>query len=180
MRVFILLLTFLVTVVTQAASIDWSVAASRKAYIYGTDGVTAFGKTDGDVAYLVLASYADDIKTALANGTFSSSTKGVLGAASAYTSYGGVSSSTATSSLLSENTEYNFVVLYVNGDLSQYIMSDIVNGKTSDAETIRDVNFSQTSVGGVGWKSSSGVPEPTSGLLLLVGGAMLALRRKQK
>ncbi len=36
------------------------------------------------------------------------------------------------------------------------------------------------------WKTSgggtdpSGVPEPTSGLLLLVGGAMLALRRKQK
>ena len=28
--------------------------------------------------------------------------------------------------------------------------------------------------------NGSGVPEPTSGLLLLVGGAMLALRRKQK
>ena len=28
--------------------------------------------------------------------------------------------------------------------------------------------------------TSSGVPEPTSGLLLLIGGAMLALRRKQK
>ena len=34
------------------------------------------------------------------------------------------------------------------------------------------------------WKSYGGgggdVPEPTSGLLLLIGGAMLALRRKQK
>ena len=34
------------------------------------------------------------------------------------------------------------------------------------------------------WKSfgptSGGVPEPTSGLLLLVGAGMLALRRKQK
>lgn len=30
------------------------------------------------------------------------------------------------------------------------------------------------------WKSVSDVPEPTSGLLLLVGGALLALRRKQK
>ena len=35
--------------------------------------------------------------------------------------------------------------------------------------------------GGVsGGSSGGGVPEPTSGLLLLVGGAMLALRRKQK
>ena len=33
---------------------------------------------------------------------------------------------------------------------------------------------------GGGGGGSGGVPEPTSGLLLLVGGAMLALRRKQK
>ena len=32
----------------------------------------------------------------------------------------------------------------------------------------------------VGGGGSGGVPEPTSGLLLLVGGAVLALRRKQK
>ena len=31
-----------------------------------------------------------------------------------------------------------------------------------------------------GWSDGGGAPEPTSGLLLLVGGAMLALRRKQK
>ena len=36
--------------------------------------------------------------------------------------------------------------------------------------------WTDTSGGG----GSGGVPEPTSGLLLLVGGAMLALRRKQK
>ena len=31
-----------------------------------------------------------------------------------------------------------------------------------------------------GWQTSGGIPEPTSGLLLLVGAGMLALRRKQK
>ena len=39
------------------------------------------------------------------------------------------------------------------------------------------------SASSAGWatpSSGGGVPEPTSGLLLLVGGAMLALRRKQK
>ena len=37
-----------------------------------------------------------------------------------------------------------------------------------------------TSYGGsTGW-AKAGVPEPTSALLLLMGGAMLALRRKQK
>ena len=48
-------------------------------------------------------------------------------------------------------------------------------------------NTSLPAVGGTGWSQVSAgsggggdVPEPTSGLLLLVGGAMLALRRKQK
>ena len=36
-----------------------------------------------------------------------------------------------------------------------------------------------TSIGGGSTPDPSGVPEPTSGLLLLVGGAMLALRRRR-
>lgn len=43
---------------------------------------------------------------------------------------------------------------------------------TTTANLFKDATF--TSTGG------GGVPEPTSGLLLLVGGALLALRRKQK
>ncbi len=31
-----------------------------------------------------------------------------------------------------------------------------------------------------GWSDGGGAPEPTSGLLLLIGGSLLALRRKQK
>ncbi len=38
-------------------------------------------------------------------------------------------------------------------------------------------NKFSTASGGAGWQS---VPEPTSGILLLVGGALLALRRKRK
>ena len=45
------------------------------------------------------------------------------------------------------------------------------------------LEFDLTGLTSSGWKSISGgttdVPEPTSGLLLLVGGAMLALRRKR-
>ncbi len=46
------------------------------------------------------------------------------------------------------------------------------------------VMVSPTAFGASDWKSmtadgSGGIPEPTSGLLLLVGGAMLALRRKR-
>ena len=49
---------------------------------------------------------------------------------------------------------------------------------TLDTST-SSTSHSYASFGG-GSSGGGGVPEPTSGLLLLVGGAMLALRRKQK
>ena len=55
-------------------------------------------------------------------------------------------------------------------NLSQYVGGDTANGATSWSST----------TGGGGGGGSGGVPEPTSGLLLLVGAGMLALRRKQK
>lgn len=181
-KISVLLLAVCAAVFAQAASIDWSVGATKSNKIYGPDGTTVFGKTAGDAAYLILADYADGIKDALAAGTFSGATEGVVGTASAYTTYGGVSLSTATSSSLSENTSYNFAVLLVNGDASQYVMTAPQSATTSDADTVRDAKFTYTDIKSVGWQSSGGgdVPEPTSGLLLLVGGAMLALRRKQK
>ena len=46
------------------------------------------------------------------------------------------------------------------------------------------VGSSFATTGATGWNTNGGgstdVPEPTSGLLLLIGGAMVALRRKQK
>ena len=49
--------------------------------------------------------------------------------------------------------------------------------KTSGTTTM---NFKTSIEAAGGWPAGEGAPEPTSGLLLLVGGAMLALRRKQK
>ena len=49
---------------------------------------------------------------------------------------------------------------------------------TSQAGTGR--TYTSFSGGGSGGGEGGGVPEPTSGLLLLVGAGMLALRRKQK
>ncbi len=52
-----------------------------------------------------------------------------------------------------------------------------VKFKTSGTTTM---NFSTAIANAGGWPAGEGAPEPTSGLLILVGGAMLALRRKQK
>ena len=181
-KISVLLLAVCAAVFAQAASIDWSVSASKSNKIYGADGTTVFGKTSGDVAYLILADSADSIKDALAAGTFSASTEGVVGTASGYSTNGGINSSTATSSSLQENKAYDFAILMVNGDQSQYVMTAPISATTSDPDTVRDVQFTYAAVKAAGWQTAGGgdVPEPTSGLLLLVGGAMLALRRKQK
>ena len=51
---------------------------------------------------------------------------------------------------------------------------------TKTGYSAADIAASQTAAGGYKPFGGSDVPEPTSGILLLVGGAMLALRRKRK
>ena len=76
----------------------------------------------------------------------------------------------------------NFIL--VNGTSTQGVdpMSGDTWAKFTDATAYGASDWSTMTAGsgGGGGGGSGGVPEPTSGLLLLVGGAMLALRRKQK
>ena len=53
-----------VALLSQAASIDWSLSASKSNKNYGADGTTVFGKTAGDMAYLLLASDAGALTSA--------------------------------------------------------------------------------------------------------------------
>ena len=183
-KVMMLVAVAVIAAVAQAANVDWSLSASKSHKIYGTDGTTVFGKTDGDVAYLVLTSEIANIAEALANGSLSTATAGVIGETTAFNTYGGIATKTASSSQISAATTYDFSILLVNGD--QYLAFGSQNQMTSDADTVREGVFSYSEYEVVkassGWQTAGGgnVPEPTSGLLLLVGGAMLALRRKQK
>ena len=174
-KIIVVLGVICATALAQAASIDWSLTATKSNKVYGADGSTVFGKTAGDVAYLVLESELTNIKSA-------SDVAGLaVGSADAFNNYGGVATRTATSASLSENTQYNFAVVLVQGD--QFLVTPTIAATTSDADTVREAVFTYADVKASegGWGKGSGdVPEPTSGLLLLVGGAMLALRRKQK
>ena len=94
----------------------------------------------------------------------------------------------AVSSSSSELSSYLWVVLVSGSDASTYTYA-MVNA----ASMIYDPNAQQTSPGAleisssaltssgtIGGTPSPAAPEPTSGLLLLLGMAGLALRRKQK
>ena len=80
-------------------------------------------------------------------------------------------------------------ILYVSSDGS-YAIGNLASYKFASSMDAEVSNLSiyiggDTANGAASWASTSGggsggVPEPTSGLLLLVGAGMLALRRKQK
>lgn len=70
---------------------------------------------------------------------------------------------------------------YIVDDVSSMLFTPPASAPGSVASTLATAGTAGTmSAGSVTPDPPSGTPEPTSGLLLLVGGAMLALRRKQK
>ena len=176
----------------QAASVDWS---------YKVTGAAKDAYASGYTAYLFekatwTAAVTDGITATTFNSALDSSALSYEGKGMGTSSYryatsdlggsaGGVR--TLTKDAWTSGTAYDFYVVLVNGneDPAQYIAtatSITARGEQDSANTTG--NFSTTSASLTSWTpvSSGGgdVPEPTSGLLLLVGGAMLALRRKQK
>ena len=141
----------LAAVCSQAASFKWSASGVK-----GPDGETPYTGTATLYAYLATATEAD---------AFSVATQGMTdGSIKA-------SSSLFDDSRFVNGSDYNFY----------YTMTDAATGKTwtsgpvtemAQALSTPTLKFYETG-------SWSGVPEPTSGLLLLLGGAGLALRRRR-
>ena len=94
---------------------------------------------------------------------------------------------------------YTYGDKVTNGDVLTVILKMTVDGQAYELDTGLSMTVAATDNGGIdsfnssatwgttsfggstGWAKSGGdIPEPTSGLLLLVGAGMLALRRKRK
>ncbi len=82
-----------------------------------------------------------------------------------------------------EKDTFNFYLVIMNGDNSQYSVLNNLGDVTVSGDKSLSMAFGNQKLGNT-WTAVGGtggdVPEPTSGLLLLMGGALLALRRKQK
>ena len=166
----------LVGLAVNAASINWSFSWATDAN--GND-IAA-----GSTAYLVsVADYAQaDAAAALDAGTFDTSKVVDTATVAVNDAMGANVDSMATSSL---SGSQSFYAIIKTDDF--YAMTDPVQ-TTIKAVGTTTVSFYELSdedgTSFITWKPAGGgggdVPEPTSGLLLLVGGAMLALRRKQK
>ena len=174
---FTLLAACAICATAQASAVDWG---------FGTKNTST--AADGATVYLILgeagtyASVDDVIAASVDSATVSLS--GSKYATGTQTWDGGTKAVGATDT-------FSFV-LVDSGKTGYYVAATGLTGTyydPSDALTPRPSAMSKTVSTAItassltsfsGGSGGGDVPEPTSGLLLLVGGALLALRRKQK
>ena len=177
----------------QGAAIEWKTGVSIKApnadgsigtsnagagtlsmYVWLVDQATY----DAATADSILAGYSGQLSTATGSVT------GKSGPAGATARTDGLAFSTTA------DTPYYALVLtqYTSGETEMFIANKATT-MINTAGTKASVGNLAKNWGGTGgpaitgWVKAGGggdIPEPTSGLLLLVGGAMLALRRRQR
>ena len=171
----------------NAASLAWGAGVAE------SDGETAVSA--GQVAYLVWSSSAFGGLVS----TFDSSAM--------TTDKGGTVVASHTLSSYEAGTGYNFADIFERSDADggvngyyQILLTNPAGDKFAVLDAGQITGITDTTSGGslkinVDWTGSEwlgdsgyvgtvsgggGIPEPTSGLLLLIGGSLLALRRKQK
>jgi hypothetical protein len=117
-----------------------------------------------------------------AGAIYAEAQKGTYGTAVATKATGTLGSANITQTVTGGSAEspvtYYGLVLYVDekSDVKQpYVMASYNSATFQDDGTVSFSNLASTS-----GEWTAAVPEPTSGLLLLLGVAGLALRRKQK
>lgn len=170
--------------VTQAAAVGWSLAGAAS---YANDSYQFFVIGQNGVSSIATITALLDAGTSVDSYAFGSGTIGGNGSANVGTS--------ASGKTLDAGTHEAFFVVFdaaspTSGSANYAVVSGAAGLTKTIAATTANVTFAGGNASSIlsnadNWKSfgpssGGGVPEPTSGLLLLVGAGMLALRRKQK
>lgn len=189
-KLMIVLAAVATAVVANAASFSWSAPAGR--LLNGTGNVGAANYVaEGTSAYLLVASELSQTDlvsgyNAAGGASYASTVAGRALSTGAVNASARIDSASFTSSVTTDQTVY-FVVFY--GDnmyVSDTVTATYLAVGTSDVE-FGSLTASSKSLpadatagfGSAGWYTAAAVPEPTSGLLMLLGMAGLALKRRR-
>ena len=151
--------------VAQAASFKWT-----GTNIYGSDGTTKFTGTAEMYAYLSTATVDDAVKVtdvAINAGTI------VAGPGSSTSGY------TYDWSGATVGSKYNFYMVITDGGKSfdtSSVLTKAGSAQATSTTTVAFANMQSVTQNASNWTN---VPEPTSALLLVLGVAGLALKRKR-
>ena len=169
----------------NAASFSWK---AEKGYVYDGGGDSAVKLTSG-TAYLVFASaltqsdlvtaFAADAATAASTVSTKAVSTGTIGSNSR------IAETAFTADVSADQTAY-FVVfnddkMYVSitADAEYLAVGESPIAFASVSTSSKALNDVAGGYAGAGWYGAAAVPEPTSGLLMLLGMAGLALKRKR-
>ncbi len=185
-KLVIVLSAMIMAVAVQAATCSWVATAISTPTGMSVADFTAY-LLDGDTISkddMVAALNGGDVSKLTGAGSYIDGTGAIVATATpkaaganmfVNTSRIGVTD-TAPAGIFTTGDTYDFYMVIIDNKASQYMVA------TKDPVTLGSGALSM----GFGdqssntWNKIEAVPEPTSGLLLLVGGALLALRRKQK
>lgn len=178
-KVILFIVSVMAVMAIRAATVGWNVAGAGKSYAGNAYMVFVVGQNDADLATITALLDAGSSVDAYVFGS------GVLNQSGV-----GSVTSTASGKKLDVGTYTAFLVLFDSASPTagdKYLLISGASGLTKEvgaataAITFMTGNIADLVANAANWKSyGTNVPEPTSGLLLLVGGAMLALRRKQR
>lgn len=181
-KLMFILVAVAIAATTQAASVWWTCTGVKDSSATAVNGIAYFLTTD-------LLSYSD--AQALA-GKGADAFTTALGAAYSYTGSTGTFGKTSANAVSNEalgitgGTKYSAYLMIFDSatitDESNYYLTTTkdftaLEGATDVASVKWGSQSGSTAIGA--WSAVSDVPEPTSGLLMLIGLAGLALRRKR-
>lgn len=179
-KIMILAASVMMAAASQAATVGWSMATGSATYANNAYMFFVIGQNGTESIAAITALL--DAGTSVDTYAFGAGTVGNTGNASTTTA--------ASGKTLDAGTYTSFFVLFDSdaptaGDSKYAVVSGASNLTKTIAATTASVTFASGSAASIlgnadNWKSygSSAVPEPTSGLLMLLGMAGLALRRK--